>query len=677
MPRLNPSAHNKAHLLLTLVLLCLTGSLYQPLQLWILVLVLCSVAIRLSLYMNWQKHQISLRTLNLLAILSAIALAYFGWQLGLLLGMLNLLVMASSLKLMLLGSRRDYFQLVGVQFFLLGTGLVFQQNIAFSLFYAVLALMLLLSLAFHISPSTRFVTQLKRVGKLCLQALPLSLLLFLVIPKLGPLWQMPNAGSSKSGLSEKVTPGDIANLARSADLAFRATFSGAVPKEGQRYWRALVLEEFDGRSWQVHPYRSKFRERMQSSRFSFAPPVAGPTFDYQIIAQPTQQKWLYGLDIARSDAPLVYHSHDYQLISQIPLQSTFSYQVRSYYNTPLVAAYPGIDDNINLQVPKNGNPRTREWAAKLLQEHPDPKDYIAAIESYFTSNGFRYTLRPNPMPVDPVDQFLFDDRAGFCSHYASAMTYLLRLGGIPARMVTGYLGGEMRGEAYMSVHQYDAHAWVEWLSDTGWQRLDPTVLVSPMRLDFGLEQAVAYENSFLADAPFNLAALKNIAWLNQVRLLLADMDYYWSRMVLGFDRQNQQALLRSILGQLTPGRLALFGLAVVALIALLLGLYQLKQWLPHRHAPATRYYQKALTMLAAQGIERPEWQGPQDFSEVATAQLSPQAAVYFKQLSALYSSHQYRPASAQAQKQSLQKMRLLLKRLKKALRTAPSFRQQP
>ncbi|GAB3022954.1 transglutaminase TgpA family protein [Bowmanella dokdonensis] len=665
MPRLNPSAHNHAHLLLSLVLLVNAASLFEPLQLWILLLVLCAVIIRLSLFLNWQKHQLSVRTLNLLAVLSAIVLAYFGWQLGLLLGMLNLLVMASSLKLMLLASRRDYFQLISVQFFLIGTGLVFNQSIAFSMLYGLLTLLLLLSLAFHISPSSAWLQQSHRVGMLCLQALPIALLLFLVMPKLGPMWQMPTAKGTETGLSERVTPGDVAQLARSADLAFRATFDSIVPNTSQRYWRALTLEDFDGKSWQVHPYRQKLRERYRSAGLAFRPAIEGPSFDYQVIAEPTQQRWLFGLDIAISSDPQVWLSHDYQLVSRINLQSSLAYKVKSYFMAPLQEGIPELDNRLNLQVPAEGNPRTRELALQLRAEHVGDKAYLQAVKEVFTAGGFRYTLRPNPMPVDPVDQFLFEDKAGFCAHYASAAAYMLRLGGIPARMVTGYLGGEMRGDRYMSVYQYDAHAWVEWLSDQGWQRFDPTVLVSPLRLDYGLERAVAYEESFLLDTP--LAGFRNIAWLNEFRLMLADMDYLWSRWVLGFSRENQQDMLKSLLGKLTPTRLALFGLALVLAIALLLGLYQLKHWLPDRSNPSAWYYKKALKLLAKQGLQRPSWQGPQDFNQEVAQRFPGKAARCFGQLTYHYMRMNYRPMSEQEQKASLSQLRRLVPQLKQAL----------
>ncbi|GGD75733.1 transglutaminase family protein [Lacimicrobium alkaliphilum] len=674
MVRLNPSAYNKAHLLLTLVLCISSFTLTEPLETWILLIVCCATIIRFSLFMNWQKHQISLRTLNLLAILSAIVLATFGWQLGLLLGMLNLLVLASSLKLMLLASRRDYFQLISIQFFLIGTGLVFNQNIAFSLLYGALTMMLLLSLAFHISPVNTWSGQIKRTGKLCLQAVPLCIMLFLVTPKLGPMWQMPVGKGGETGLSDKVTPGDLSQLARSSDLAFRVNFDDDIPVMSERYWRALVLEDFDGKSWQVAPFRERIRQRYQRTNHIFTPRTSGPGIAYQVLSEPSKNPWLFGLDLAVTRDNTIWQGREYQLISRYPLQSGISYRVRSYTQAPLLPDVELLDRRLNLQLPEQGNPRTREWAANLRQRHDSDKAFIGAVSNYFQEQEFRYTLNPSPMPTNAMDQFLFEDRAGFCVHYAGAMAYALRLGGIPARMVTGYLGGEMRGEEYMSVYQYDAHAWVEWLSENGWQRLDPTALVSPLRLEFGLQRAVEYEDSFMQGSA--LSRLQQLAWVNELRMLLADMDYLWSRWILGFDRDNQEDMLKALLGEVTPLRLALAGAALVLFTALLLAIYQYKHWLVIRHSSPAYYYHKGLRLLERSDIERPRWMGPQDFNSLVQQQQPAHVARQFDKMTRCYLRSSYETRDDAEQQILKKRMRFLLAKLKKALKKKPPAKRQ-
>ncbi|WP_088331904.1 DUF3488 and transglutaminase-like domain-containing protein [Lacimicrobium sp. SS2-24] len=670
MNRLNPSAYNHAHLLLTLVLCASSFTLFTPLQTWILILVGCAGIIRISLFLNWQKHQISVRTINLLAILSAIVLATFGWQLGLLLGMLNLLALACSLKLMLLANRRDYFQLIGIQFFLIGTGLVFNQSILFSLLYGMLTLMLLLSLAFHISPSTSWRAQTMRIAKMSLQALPLCLMLFLIIPKLGPMWQMPVGKGSETGLSDKVTPGDLAQLARSSELAFRVSFEQQVPAMNQRYWRALVLEEFDGKTWQTAPYRDTLRRRYQRTNNRFNPAVSGPRIDYQVLSEPSQKPWLFGLDVAISHDSKIWQGREYQLLSRFPLQSGIAYKVSSYTQSPLLPDIEVLDRRLNLQLPESGNPRTRQWVKALREQHKTEGELIKAVSEYFIQQDFRYTLNPNPMPVDPVDQFLFEEQAGFCAHYAGAMTYALRLAGIPARMVTGYLGGEMRGDAYMSIYQYDAHAWVEWLSEDGWKRLDPTALVSPLRLDFGLQQAVAYEDSFLADSP--LRRLQQFAWVNEFRMLLDDMDYLWSKWILGFNRDNQEDVLKALLGELSTLRLTIAGLALVAITAILLALYHYKHWLVLAKKTPAYYYARSLKLLDDNGITRPHWMGPEDFSKQVQQSMSTDISHIFEHITGCYLQSCYARGGNTKTQGLNQRMRTLLNQLKQGLKKKKS-----
>ena len=281
------------------------------------------------------------------------------------------------------------------------------------------------------------------------------------------------------------------------------------------------------------------------------------------------------------------------------------------------------------------------------------------------------------MLVDPIDRFLFDNQAGFCSHYASALAFALRLGGIPARIVTGYQGGELVKNAeespYLSVYQYDAHAWVEtWGNKTGWRRIDPTALVSPDRIEFGLRQAMLEEGSFLADSPFALARLTNIAWLNNVRLFLADLDYNWSRWVLGFNSERQRDLFKSILGKLTPHRLSMLGLGIVVTIALLLSLFFLPHWLQNRLSTTQRLYLKALSAIEKSGTQRATWQGPSAFNQQIKQHYPSKVSDAFSHITQLYlrlsyQNHQDTGASVLSVKQCHRMMRRHLSLLKTEL----------
>ncbi|MFT5675199.1 MAG: transglutaminase-like putative cysteine protease [Paraglaciecola sp.] len=673
--------NNLAYLLLTFVLVVLSASLYESILSWILILVVCGAVMRIALFLKLQKHLPTMRTLNLLAVLSGLGLVYSGWQLGLLLGMVNLLVMACALKLMQLRSRRDYYQLVTSLLFLIGCGFIFQQNISYTIMYILLMFSALLSLGFFHSPNSEFKAQMYRVSLLCGQALPISLLLFLLLPQLPPLWQTPISKSSQTGLSEKITPGDIANLSQSTELAFRATFTGNIPSPRERYWRTIVMEDFDGKSWQVHPNRKIARRNNYVLSEEFNPTPRGEYYEYEVIAEATQQRWLFALDLAIPDGIKsnneIWQGHDYQLISQRPLVSQYQYNIKSYKAALDHTSSHDLNMQLNLHTPRHSNDRTQAWVANLRQQHPQNENFIATLLDYFVQQNFRYTLRPDVMLRDPVDQFLFDKQAGFCSHYASALAYALRLGGIPARLVTGYQGGEVNysepRNGYLSIYQYDAHAWVEyWRNDDGWQRLDPTALVAPDRIDYGLRQAMLEEGSFLADSPFTLARLANVAWLNNLRLLLADMDYNWSRWVLGFNQQSQQNLFKSILGKLSPQRLAILGLTIVAIIAFLIALFFLPHWLSTRRDATQRYYNQSLQLLEKAGSSRQNWQGPGEFCQQINEQHDKKINVPFAHLTRLYLLLKYQPqiADNKANKLTVQRhkeMRKQLRRLKTAI----------
>ena len=677
---LQPS-RNIALLLLTAVLVLVSFSLFSSVLIWILLLVACGAVIRGAIYFNHYKHLPTIRTLNLLAVLSTLGLIYSALSAGLLFGMINLLILACALKLMQMRSQKDVYQMVISLFFLIGCGFIFNQSMGFSLFYALMCLALLLSLVCYHAPSITMQKQLKTIVVLSLQALPIGLLMFLVVPQLSPLWHTPKAKGAQTGLSQQMTPGDIASLSQSSELAFRATFEGTPPIARQRYWRAIVMEDFDGRTWKVHPYRQQVREYQLQTKQQFKPNLSGAYFDYEVIAEPTYQPWLFSLDIGipanTQSSRNIIQSSDFLLSNRQPVVSKYQYAVRSYPEAMASQTFTAVDRRVNLTLPEKGNNRTRDWVKGLRAQFQDNNKFIQAVLGFFIEQPFIYTLRPDVMLVDPVDRFLFDNQGGFCSHYASALTYALRLGGIPARLVTGYQGGELvenaGGSPYLSIYQYDAHAWVEtWSDKTGWQRIDPTALVSPDRIEFGLRQAMQEEGSFLSGSPFALARLTNIAWLNNIRLFLADLDYNWSRWVLGFNSEKQRDLFKSILGQLTPERLSLLGISIVVLIAFLLSLFFVPHWLQNRVGTTQRLYLRALIIFEKAGTKRAKWQGPIAFNQQIHEHYPNKISTPFTDITQLYLRLTYQnmqgtSASVLSPKQCHRMMRRHISRLKTEL----------
>lgn len=634
MPRL-PIVHHHASLLISIVFALLSISLYSPLAFWVLLLAMCGLAVRVVLFFGWYQHAPSKRTVNLLALLSGVTLASFSFSLGLLVSMVNLLVMACALKLMLLSRRRDILQLFVCCLFLTACGFVFEQSVAASLFYILLMVLQLLALASLYTPQLSPRNHIKQVITLSIQATPIAALLFLMIPQLPPLWKMPNGQASETGLSDTITPGDIAELSKSDELVFRATFNNRVPVMQERYWRAMSLEQFDGATWSVSPKREAVRQQYKQAGVPFSPHVFGHHFNYQVIAEPTGKQWLYGLDIAvptdPTDTQFIWRGYDYQLWAKRPLMSRTAYQLSSYPQLPLNQEPIEWVTRLNLQLPAQGNPKTQAWVEQLRARNQDNKQFVNALMSYFTTNRFVYTLTPPPMPLNPVDAFLFEHQAGFCAHYASALAYSLRLGGIPARLVTGYQGGEALKPKVLSVYQYDAHAWVEaWLDETGWQRLDPTALVSPDRVEFGLARAVPEESALLSSSWINIEVLPGIGALKHV---WSNIDYMWSRWILGYDSALQQDLLKTLLGDVTPERLILLCLTVLLMITLLVAVYYLPVWQQKRQRGPIPHYLRAVkavthyTQIARGNL------GPIDYANLVYGKLPHELAVHFLMLS--------------------------------------------
>ena len=572
--------NNKANMLLATCFIVLTFSLLTPLLTWVVLLAICAVIMQTALYFGWQEYNPSSRTVNLLAVLALIALGWFGLSIGLLNSMINLLVIACSLKLMLLSRTRDFLQLFCSCIFLVGCGFIFALGIEAWLGYVAIIVLLFTALSLVYAPARSFRVSMRKSTIILLQAFPLAALLFVVIPQFPPLWQMPTSKSNETGLSESVTPGDIASLARSSDLAFTATFEQSPPLAEQRYWRAMTMEAFDGKTWTISPRRKQAEAQLKAmGRNVAAPsPASSPSQplisseNYQLIVEPSNQRWLYTLDVSAEntalDNPEMRRQFNYALRAARPIVGKRAFYLTYFPDTPLISEIYDFDYQLNIHYPENSNVRTQAWAKQLKANAQSERSIADDILRHFRTSGFSYTLQPNAMPNSPIDTFMFEAKTGFCAHYASAMVFALRVVGIPARMVTGYQGGELLSDNVVQVRQYDAHAWVEALIDGVWVSYDPTSVVAPSRITFGLEQALADFNETRSEGIFN--DLSSAELFLSIRGWFRQLDYQWSRIVLGFDNQTQTDLLKKLLGDLTSQKMTFFFLSVLAIVSIFL-----------------------------------------------------------------------------------------------------------
>ena len=511
----------------------------------------------------------------------------------------GLLIVGMLLKLLEMKSRRDALLVVFLGFFTASGQLLFSQLIIDTL-YTLICFWCLLStqqLLFS-EAQLQIKLALKKSAVMVLQAIPIMLVLFFMTPRIAPLWAMPSQKhAAQTGVSDSMAPGDVVDLTKSARLAFRVAFDGDIPPPAQRYWRGLVLSQFDGRTWTQRSYdfnpgvRGRDQQRDQPSPWRAkldANTPAGQSLKYQILMEPSNRRWLFTLGM-----PLHLQSRQRWLVTVdqtvetlAPIQERQVFNVESVLQTEQAELHPFMRRHY-LSLPEGFNPRTLELAKQWAFEEQEPRAIIARFEQWIRQ-GFVYTLQPLPLGQDSVDDFLFQTQQGFCEHFASSFVVFARAAGIPARVVTGYQGGELASDGdYLLVHQMDAHAWAEVWIDGQWLPVDPTGAVAPERIQGGLREAMANDLTLLGE-PMSLMRFSHVQWLNSARLQWDELNYYWQSRVVGFDKDSQSALLNKWFSGMDSWRVGLIFLAAAAVPLVLLGLWMMWQGRPAPLPPVMR-----------------------------------------------------------------------------------------
>ncbi|MFC5850188.1 transglutaminaseTgpA domain-containing protein [Deinococcus petrolearius] len=396
-------------------------------------------------------------------------------------------------------------------------------------------------------------TGLRRAGHLLLLAAPLAALLFALFPRPdGPLWQLPVRQGAQTGLTDSISAGEFSALAQSREVAFRADFTGALPRPEERYWRGPVYELYDGLRW------TQLRALFNASTTE----VFGPTRSYTLTLEPSGEPWLLALDVPVTQPRGTYFTSAFQAVAYPPPSRRARYAFSSQ------AARLGLNEderrlNVNLQVPAGQNPRALALAQGWRSLAPAQR--VQAGLGVFRT-GFSYSLNPPRLPEhDRIDAFLYGSRVGFCEHFASAFTFLMRAAGVPTRIVGGYQGGEVNPDGgYLTVRQQDAHAWAEvWLAGQGWVRVDPTAVVAPARVRADLGTALTQPQATVARPPGTLA---------RTLLRLDALQNSWNTWVAGYDGTQQRTLLARLGVQGVGSAPYLLALAALTGLALLPGL---------------------------------------------------------------------------------------------------------
>ena len=618
------------------------------LPLW--VSTLCTALLLWRTYLTYSGNPLPKRWLLMsitIASVGGIAINFhtlFGREVG-----VTLLMLLSTLKLMELRAMRDAMALIYLACFVIITNFFYSQSIPTAL-YMLATLFVIVTTWVHLQAQRIALEPRLRIAAiLLLQAIPLTLILFILFPRVqGPLWGMPQDAFASSGLDDKMAPGSLSRLSLSDAVAFRVTYVNKIPRRDQMYWRGPVLWEFDGRTWTPGKTMSTTAPKFTE---------LGQEIDYSVTLEPHNKPWLFALDVPNRISLPATLTYDFQIRNKEPINARLRYAARSnlVYRANTQEEVRQIQRALRL--PKQLNPRTKQLAAewrKQIEANPPPQpspggrggnrslagideSLVRAALSYFNQQGFQYTLEPPLLGINGIDDFLFGTRQGFCEHYASAFVVLMRAANIPARVVTGYQGGEFNDVGnYYIVRQSDAHAWAEvWLEGQGWVRIDPTAAIAPERVQRSLSAALQ-NNSAL---PY--MARNPPQWLNNLRLNWDTFANQWNQWVLGYNSERQFAFMTRLgMESITWQKMAMSMATGVGLLVALFALFMLRHLIARRQDKVQAAWLKLCRKLAKAGLPRAAHEGAQDYAaRIAAAR--PELAIVIHDLAARYSALRY------------------------------------
>ena len=551
--------------------------------------------------------------LGLLVLASAFTWATHGTLLGQDAGV-TLVVVLLALKTLEMRARRDAFVVFFLAFFTLLTHFFHSQSLltAAGILIALLGLLTALVNA-HMPVGRPPLAQAARIAVgMAAMGAPIMLVLFLLFPRISPLWGVPGDDRGRSGLSGTMRVGQIAELVLDDSIAMRLRFEGAPPAQGELYFRGPVLSAFDGVEWR--PSRSEFPLSMAlPSELA----VSGEPVRYEVTMEPNRRPWVFLLEAATEPPDLpgmrVRMTNELQWLTDRPIGSLVRYSATSHTSFRHGPREHTVALQDHVTLPPGYNPRTLAFAQELRRMHGSGPEatprLVDAVMERLRSGGYTYTLEPGVYGQHTADEFWFDRRMGFCEHIASSFVILMRALDIPARIVTGYQGGELNGlDGYWTVRQRDAHAWTEvWHAGQGWVRVDPTSAVAPGRTG-SLQRLDAPEGAF-AGALRNL----NPGVAAQLRGAWEAVNNSWNQWVLNYTQGRQLDLLKN-LGFSSPGwnDLAYVLIGVVVAVSLIGAAWAL--WERQQHDPWLRLLQRARSRLAPLGVDSADHTPPRELA---------------------------------------------------------------
>ncbi len=528
----------------------------------------------------------------------------------------TLVTMLLALKTLEMRTRRDAFVLFFLGFFTLLCQLLYSQSLLSAGATLIGLLGLLTALVNSHLPVGHppLLQSGRQAAWMALLGAPVMAALFLLFPRIAPLWSVPEDGArARTGLSSSMEVGTVAHLALDSSVAMRVQFIGAAPAQHDLYFRGPVLSRFNGRTWTAPTVTDNF------SGGATQVDVFGDGVLYQITLEATHQTWVPALDATPRTAPLsglgVRRGADLVWQTDHAIDTTLRYDVHSYPQYRYGPLNWDATLDTALRLPPGYNPRTLQWAADLLQQpryaHADATVLVGAVLDRLRNGGYQYSLDPGIYGTHTADEFWFDRKTGFCEHIASAFVIMLRALHIPARVVTGYQGGDINPvDGLWTVRQSDAHAWAEvWLAGRGWVRFDPTAAVAPQRTN-GIERLAPAPGIF-SQAVGAVSPNFTLYWRENWEAL----NFRWSQWVLNYSESSQLNLMRK-LGWAAPSwqDLAYLLAGLIAAVALVGAAWT--QWERLQHDPWLRLLNQARLRLQQAGLDCPAQAPPRTLAEI-------------------------------------------------------------
>ena len=538
----------------------------------------------------------------------------------------TLLVILLALKTLELRAQRDAFVVFFLSFFCMLSNFLFSQSLltAFAMLVALMGLLTALVNAHMPVGKPPLITAAKIAGKMALLGAPIMVVLFILFPRLAPLWGTPGGHlQGKSGLSANMRVGTIANLALDDSIAMRIKFEGKPPAGRDVYIRGPVLSSFDGREW------LPLKDGNQTANLR----VTGQPINYEVTLEPNNKPWLFVVDAAAAAPTLPGYelrmTSDLQWLTKRPITELVRYKAQSYTQF----SYGPEKQELNLQnyveLPAGYNPRTLQMAADIRRDarfaEADAASLTKEVMQKLRTGGYEYTLEPGLYGDNTADEFWFDRKAGFCEHIASAFVVLMRALDVPARIVTGYQGGEYNEvDGYWVVRQSDAHAWVEvWRAGNtvkpgSWIRVDPTSAVAPQRID-SLQRLAAPSGVFgsaIASLWSNTLGISGYHPLLQMRAVWDAVNNTWNQKILNYTEAKQLSLLKN-LGFSSPSWTDLsYVLIAIVVAASLLGIAW-TTWDKRQHDPWLRLFYSVRVRLEKDGLKSQASIPPRELAHIA------------------------------------------------------------